>query len=289
MDMSRNIKVLHLEPTDVCQAACPGCDRETDKSFVKTQHHHLTVDQIHSLLSTEDIRKLDKMFMCGNYGEPAAGQHTVEIYQHFRSLNPEIILGMNTNGGIQNTSWWNTVGSILSNTRDFVVFSIDGLADTNHIYRVNVNWKKLMNNAAAFIAAGGKAHWDMLIYRHNEHQIDECEQMARDMGFRCFRAKVSKRALTSTLERPIEWAESKKYTGPIACQILKDESIFMDAQGRVSPCCWLGCRTNDLVLDFDQIQSSWSTDTPNIVCSNTCRISDGETNFTGQWKREVYI
>jgi hypothetical protein len=29
----RNIKVLHLEPTDVCQAECPLCARETDKNF----------------------------------------------------------------------------------------------------------------------------------------------------------------------------------------------------------------------------------------------------------------
>ena len=41
--MSRNIKVLHLEPTDVCQAACPLCAGETDKNFQK--HYHLNVDR----------------------------------------------------------------------------------------------------------------------------------------------------------------------------------------------------------------------------------------------------
>ena len=28
--MNREIKVLHLESTDVCQAACPLCARETN-------------------------------------------------------------------------------------------------------------------------------------------------------------------------------------------------------------------------------------------------------------------
>ena len=44
--MSREIRVLHLEPTDVCQAACPLCARETDENFDKSQKHHLTIDQI---------------------------------------------------------------------------------------------------------------------------------------------------------------------------------------------------------------------------------------------------
>mgnify|MGYP006919664913 CR=1 FL=1 len=35
------VKVLHLEPTDSCQAACPQCARETDRTFDKNdQNHH---------------------------------------------------------------------------------------------------------------------------------------------------------------------------------------------------------------------------------------------------------
>jgi hypothetical protein len=44
------------------------------------------------------------------------------------------------------------------------------LEDTNHLYRENVEWKKIMENARAFISAGGTAHWDMLIFDHNKHQ-----------------------------------------------------------------------------------------------------------------------
>ena len=33
--MTREIKVLHLESTNVCQAACPLCARETDPLFDK--------------------------------------------------------------------------------------------------------------------------------------------------------------------------------------------------------------------------------------------------------------
>ena len=77
--MLREIKVLHLEPTDVCQAACPQCARETDSLFDKKSQHHLSVDQIKDLVSLETVVGLDKMFMCGNYGDPAAGKHTLDI------------------------------------------------------------------------------------------------------------------------------------------------------------------------------------------------------------------
>ena len=113
-------KVVHIEPTDVCQAACPLCARETDAEFDKQQHHHLTVEQIKQHFSEDTIRGLDKMFMCGNYGDPAAGRHTLEIYRYFRSINPTIVLGMNTNGAVQNIAWWGELAGILDQPQDYV-------------------------------------------------------------------------------------------------------------------------------------------------------------------------
>jgi MoaA/NifB/PqqE/SkfB family radical SAM enzyme len=134
-------------------------------------------------LSVEDIQKLDKMFMCGVYGDPAAGKHSMDIYQHFRNINPTITLGMNTSGSLQSPLWFSKLGKAFNLLYDYVVFSIDGLEDTNHIYRKNSNWNKIIENAQAFIDAGGSAHWDMLVYKHNQHQVDQCEQLAKDMGF----------------------------------------------------------------------------------------------------------
>jgi MoaA/NifB/PqqE/SkfB family radical SAM enzyme len=137
--MSREIKVLHLEPTDVCQAACPMCLRELDAKFNKEQQHHLTVSHIQKHYSEDFIKNLNKMFMCGIYGDPAAGKYTLDLYRYFRKINTGIVLGMNSNGGLQNTIWWHELGRIMSQSEDYVVFSIDGNQDTNSVYRVNVN------------------------------------------------------------------------------------------------------------------------------------------------------
>ena len=136
----RDIKVLHLESTDVCQAACALCARETDTNFKKDRQHHLDMSQILRVFDQGKIKQLDKMFMCGNYGDPAAGKHTLDIYQEFRRINPGVVLGMNTNGGIQTTFWWYELAKIMNQSQDYVVFSIDGLESTNATYRQNVIW-----------------------------------------------------------------------------------------------------------------------------------------------------
>ena len=282
-------KVLHIEPTDVCQAACPLCARETDAEFDKSRHHHLTVEQIKQQFSEEFIRGLDKMFMCGNYGDPAAGQHTLEIYRYFRMINPKIVLGMNTNGAVQNMSWWSELAGILDQPRDYVVFSIDGLEDTNHIYRKNVSWRRLMDNVEVFIAAEGRAQWDMLIYQHNEHQVNACEQLARTMGFTWFRAKVSRRPLANKLEYPVTWDRLQYTPGRIDCHALKESSIYIDAQGRTSPCCWLGARQTNFIHTIEEVSKTWDTDEPNLTCLTTCTAQENITNFESQWRREVQL
>lgn len=287
--MSRNIKVLHLEPTDVCQAACPLCARETDPDFRRDRQHHLDMDDIAKVFDDEKIAALDKMFMCGNYGDPAAGKYTLDIYRAFRSINPNIVLGMNTNGGIQTSFWWHALGGIMNQPQDYVVFSIDGLSDTNGVYRKNVNWDKVMANAEAFIAAGGSAHWDMLVYRHNQHQVDACEQLARDMGFKWFRAKVSKRGFTDRLEAPIGWHNTRVQGTKIDCHALNEQSAYIDARGNLSPCCWLGSRQKNFVSNFDEIQNSWSGVQPNIVCLDTCGTAGSGTNFSNQWQRNIEL
>ena len=73
-----------------------------------------------------------------------------------------------TNGSIKKANWWAEL-ALKAN----VVFSIDGLEDTNHIYRVGAQWDKIMANAEAFIAAGGNATWQYIVFRWNAHQEED--------------------------------------------------------------------------------------------------------------------
>lgn len=287
---NQNVKVLHIEPTDACNAACPQCLRETDPTFDKNNLHHLSVDQIKELVDVDTIQNLSKMFVCGNYGDPAAGKHTLEIFRYFRKINPTITLGMNTNGGLRSIEWWQELAIILNQPNDYVVFSIDGLDDTNHIYRINVDYKKTINNACSFINAGGSAHWDMLVFDHNEHQVDACQQVAKDLGFIWFRAKISKRhhiTPVSFLHPPKTWTDPVVASGAIECHALKESSIYISAKGTVYPCCWLGYNSKHTIDTFDSIQRSWNTNDPLDTCAETCKTNSHGSSFTNQWQREV--
>ena len=45
-------------------------------------------------------------------------------------------------------------------------FSVDGLEETNHLYRQGVKWEHVERNMKAFINAGGRARWDYLIFQN---------------------------------------------------------------------------------------------------------------------------
>jgi hypothetical protein len=146
-----------------------------------------------------------------------------------------------------------------------------------------------MFNTQAFIDAGGSAHWDMLVYKHNEHQVDACEQLAKEMGFKWFRAKVSKRPSN------VEWLkEPKGYTspvveqGPIDCFRNKDSSLYISAKGKIYPCCWLGYG-DDTADKFDSIVAGWNTHECHPTCKQTCSSYNNVTSFTNQWQREVQL
>lgn len=183
-----------METSSVCNAACPMCQRENDPRFNKdTESVSLSLAKVKTLFDDDFIRQLDSMFMCGSYGDPAAAPETIDIFAHFRKVNDTMSLGIHSNGSLRTTQWWSDLGLLLSRSNDYCYFGIDGLADTNHIHRVNTSFSKLISNASAFIKSGGKAHWEFLVFEHNEHQVEEARKMSQELGFTGFRTKVSRR------------------------------------------------------------------------------------------------
>ena len=96
---------------------------------------------------------------------------------------------MHTNGGVRNEHFWMDLAELDVK----VIFSIDGLADTNHLYRRNVKWDKLMSNVETFISNGGRANWEYLVFKHNQHQTSQAEALSKRMGFVNFRHFFSER------------------------------------------------------------------------------------------------
>lgn len=190
----KDIRTVHLEVTDSCNAACPMCARNINGGEDNPQlpNTELYINDIKKIFKPSFIQQLDRIYMCGNYGDPIAAKDTLQIFEYFRTNNKNVMLSLHTNGSAKKPEWWADLAKVLGR-KGYVVFSIDGLEDTNHLYRQNTIWSKIMENAAAFIQAGGRARWDYIVFAHNEHQVEQAEELSKIMGFERFQFKKSAR------------------------------------------------------------------------------------------------
>lgn len=190
------VNQLHIELTNRCNAACPMCMRFHQSSPLirpDLELGEISIQQFEDWFSHDFLKQVKLILFCGVHGDPCIATDTLEIVEYIVKNNPKTTILFNTNGGMRNPEWWSKLGTLLTGKPDhWVTFSIDGLEDTNHIYRRNVKWDRLMANATAFIEAGGRAHWDFLIFKHNEHQIEQARQLAIQLGFSRF---ILKKAL----------------------------------------------------------------------------------------------
>jgi MoaA/NifB/PqqE/SkfB family radical SAM enzyme len=190
-----NVQSVHLDLTDRCNAACPMCPRNDHGGAENPNlpNAEMSLESARRIFPAEIVKNLKQIFACGNFGDPIMAKDTLEIFRYFRDCNPDISLGLHSNGSARPPSWWRQMGELLSREGDYCKFGLDGLGDTNHLYRQNTNWDRIMLNAEAFIAGGGKAHWEFLVFAHNEHQIAEARALSEKMGFQCFFPKRTSR------------------------------------------------------------------------------------------------
>ena len=296
-------KILHFEPTSRCNAACPMCARNINGEGCTVSLGDLSFTQFQTKVTTS-IVSLEKIFFCGSLGDPCADKDLLKKIEWIKSIRPSIVVGINTNGSIRNPKWWTECANLLNGVYDYVVFSIDGLEDTNHIYRVGVQFNKIIQNAQAYIDAGGSAHWDMLVFRHNKHQIDSCRQVAEDMGFTWFRSKETDRWDQFNLERlkPASDVKDIDYTqvNQVQCERNEEHSTYIDYTGKEFPCCHiaemyysvaqkdnhqdiLSHSPEELMIEY---QTRLNNNNPFYVCKRSC----GKTlNKRLQWKQEVQL
>jgi MoaA/NifB/PqqE/SkfB family radical SAM enzyme len=184
---------MHIELTNSCNAACPMCVRFHNNSTLirpDLEIGQITLEKFKKYFPPEILLKCSLILFCGVHGDPCVAKDTLEICKYIMESSSKTAVRLNTNGGMRKAEWWKQMGELFSKRTKRsgfnywqITFSIDGLEDTNHIYRRNVNWKTLMSNVNAFISAGGMANWDYLIFKHNEHQIEEASALALKMGF----------------------------------------------------------------------------------------------------------
>lgn len=260
------LKSLHLEITNNCQASCPMCTRNVHGGLPnpKIKITNWTLDEYRTIIDEEVLNQLEVVYFCGNYGDPLLNNDLIVMVQYSKEVNSNIEIRIHTNGSLRSTEWWKQLAQAMPE-KGSVVFAIDGLEDTHSIYRIGTSYNKIIENAKAFIQAGGNAKWAFIRFKHNEHQVDEARAIATDLGFSEFSLKDSSRWLLEptfdVLDKSGNVAyqlEKSQYSTIkiIDANIIKNyksivestevdcfaqhiKEAYIDAYRHVFPCCWI--------------------------------------------------
>lgn len=274
------IRVLQLEITSHCNAACPHCPRFNSLGELTVIPTHWNSDQVLKNLELDRMTALKAVILEGDNGDPLMHPDIEHIINTFVSHQNKPKVTLITNGSIRSATWWR---NLIKADNLEVIFSIDGLQDTNHIYRQNLNFDKIISNARAFIESGGYAVWKFIIFKHNQHQIDEVKKLGKELGFArtTLALPIKSRFLgndsyviqkngqeVGVLEYPT--VNQMAYHKPInlspvtfhVCPNLMKGHIYVTASGHILPCCGLNFKPESnsiltsLAEDFDSLNLS---------------------------------
>lgn len=236
---------IQIDLTDKCNAACLYCSRNEEGRVINTD---ITVEDVKKIIKS-DINSIE---MCGNYGDASANKHLFPILDNLVENNIDVKLF--TNGSAHNPSYWTKLAKRIGDNP--VLFAIDG-ADkkTYEYYRVKCVWEKTLENARAFIDAGGWAVWSMVLFSWNEHQLETAMNMAKDMGFLHFHTIYSNRNVERGAGTHII---GKKFFSKVEPLCVDRKRLFITARGNVFPCCWMASSYEDVhtvpnIRDYDSL------------------------------------
>ena len=260
------IRQVHVEITTRCNARCPMCMRNYRGSDYNSGYPdcELSLTDIKKIFTPGFLSQLNTVNFNGNLGDFALSRWGLEIVEYITSHNVEVKI--NTNGSLRSPNWWKRLAHPLVT----IGFAIDGLADTHHLYRQDTDWQRIMDNATAYIKAGGQAIWRFVPFDHNRHQEQQCRQMSQNLGFVHFEniydgrdrgpvfdrdgsfshwigpAETHTPEIKNLLQGHITWYnknslfEKDKPNLDIQCIHKRNREIYLAADGTVYPCCYLG-------------------------------------------------
>ena len=238
---------------------------------------------------------LKSVLFCGNHGDPMMNPYISDLCQ-----DTSISYTIATNGSIGLLETYKRLAKL----NVTIVFGIDGLENTNHLYRQGVIWSNLMDRVKCFIEAGGKAEWQFIKFQHNMDQINDAKNFSAELGFKNFfivednrnnfpaiqkdksishwilppdkNAKPTEFDVEDYLKMrydPMILDKPKCKVSKIHCEHLTG-SVYVNSLGELFPCCFHGFghvdRPKVYLEDFGKLQQTWNTDQCDETCAGSC-------------------
>lgn len=171
--------IVMIEPTNICNLKCPLCP--TGNNTLKRAKGYMDFAVFRKII--DEIYKTAFMVVLWNQGEPYLNKDFSKMVKY--ASDHGLFTLVSTNGNIDYDP-----EEIINSGLDSMIISLDGTTqETYNKYRVNGKLDKVLENAGKIVEARKKLHrknpllrWQFLVMKHNEHELDEIQKMASELG-----------------------------------------------------------------------------------------------------------
>jgi len=286
---------FHIEISSKCTLRCPRCARqEVPDSLINTElnleffKRNFTPDFI--------LSNLEKITFCGDDGDPIYAHDLITVVEYIKGIKPVEIVII-TNGSHKKPEWWQELGSVLTDkdTVHFSIDGYDNAS--NNLYRVNSDFVSIIQGIETLrLTSKCSLVWAAIAFKFNEAQVDYMQSLAVKLGMDAFQLtkstkfgsvypnygtndplEPSKKFVSGShrFERKVTILSSRGLNSQVNKQNIQlynsvqevngvkplceigNKGLYIDAQGRLFPCCWVANRYShnsqwkDLATKFD--------------------------------------
>jgi MoaA/NifB/PqqE/SkfB family radical SAM enzyme len=329
---------FHIEVSSKCALACPRCARqEVPDGLINTE---LDLEFFKRNFTPEFVlTNVEKITFCGDDGDPIYAHDLISIIQYLKSIKPiEIVIV--TNGSHKKLAWWIQLGQTLDEN-DSVHFSIDGYDNaSNNLYRVNSDYDSIIAGVQTLrVSSACQIIWAAIAFKFNEHHLEHIQQTAKKLGVDRFQLTCSTKfgsiypsygqydplqpsknfvssthrfervitnlsdrtetPISSTNIRLFQQTQSSDGITPL-CKI-GNKGLYIDARGRLFPCCWVANRyshnqewqqqaekfnLHNRILEHILVDTFWTTQLETYrwqECRTKCASSVVDEKYATSW------
>jgi MoaA/NifB/PqqE/SkfB family radical SAM enzyme len=228
---------IKVEPTPLCQLACPGCAHGTsDLKKQLTNRMHVTLEEYKKLI--DPIARTLFGVSLSLRGEPLLGKDILPIIEYSHAKNIAVSFPTNLSLHLREEQIERLVRSGL----DTMYVSLDGTSEeTYNRYRVGGDFELVRRNVGAIAAMKRRLGsptprliWKFVVFRHNAHEVPQVLGTYEQLGFDAYElvqdygdrvVKTARREHKTTLQRKKKGCYWAWHT------------TVVRADGVVNPCC----------------------------------------------------
>lgn len=251
-----------IEPTNLCNLACPTCPTGTGKIPPLPQMTQARFE--HALAAVGPLRNL----ALWNYGEPLLNRELPAMIAHAKKAGVGVVkVSSNVHflDGARGTA-------LLASGLDVLILSVDGASpETYATFRKEGDFARVAS-AVAWLCAEKKRlglvkpriELQFIVMRHNEHELPEMRRLARAWGVDKLRIKTvgaddaASRDLVPAsrlLSRYAADGETPNVRHPF-CTMAWDHAV-VNVDGSVTPCCYLRPDMGDAFVMGNVFDAPW--------------------------------